>query len=218
MTDAYASRGTFIVLEGGEGAGKTTQARRLCLALEDRGATVTLTREPGGCMGAEDIRGLLAGQEWNSDAEALLHYAARAEHLARVIRPALARGHVVLCDRFADSTDAYQGAGMGTDRWLLGKLRQAIVRDDEPDVVIVLDLPPAEGMRRLAGRVPASSIARYERLDDAFHQWVRRHFLRLAADRPDRYVLVDATRPEDEVFADVWKTVRQRLDGESEAS
>src|SRR5690349_6248781 len=139
----------FITFEGGEGGGKSTQLRLLAEALRQAGETVVTTREPGGAPGAEEIRKLLVEGEpgrWPAEAEALLHFAARAEHLAAVIRPALKKGQWVLCDRFADSTLAYQGYGQGLDLGWLQVLRTRVVGETEPGLTLVLDLPVEKGL------------------------------------------------------------------------
>src|SRR5260221_12862337 len=145
----------FITFEGGEGGGKTTQIRLLAEALQRIGQIVRLTREPGGAPGAEDIRRLLVEgdpRRWTPETEALLHFAARADHLDRVIRPALAASQWVLCDRFADSTIAYQGYGQGLDLAWLQALRQHVVGRTEPGLTIILDLPVEVGLARAPNR------------------------------------------------------------------
>lgn len=207
----------FITVEGGEGGGKSTQLRRLADLLQAQGEAVCLTREPGGAPGAEDIRRLLVEGDpgrWTAESEALLHFAARADHLARVIRPALAAGQWVLCDRFADSTIAYQGYGHGLDMTWLQSLRRHIVGPTEPGLTIILDLPVEIGLARAAKRQqrgpvsaqPASSQAaedRYERMDRGFHQRLRDGFLAIAAAEPGRCQVIDANRPVDEIAADL---------------
>jgi len=198
----------FITFEGGEGGGKSTQLRRLAETLRQAGETVVTTREPGGAPGAEEIRRLLVEGEpgrWPAEAEALLHYAARAEHLAQVIRPALAAGQWVLCDRFADSTLAYQGYGQGLDlAWLL-TLRKRVVGETEPGLTLVLDLPVETGLGRAAAQ------QRYERMGTEFHKRLRDGFLAIAKAEPERCVVVDATREIDAVAVDVRKAVAQRF-------
>jgi dTMP kinase len=207
-----AARGRFITLEGGEGAGKSTQARRLAAALAAAGVPVVRTREPGGAPGAEAIRGLLLGAAgpWDPVAEAMLHFAARREHLVRTIRPALAAGMWVVCDRFADSTLAYQGYGQGVPRGVFEALA-ALTLDDglAPDLTVVLDLPPEAGMARAATR--GEALNRYERLGPAFHSRIRDAFLAIAAPAPERCAVVDAARPADAVTADLLALVRSRL-------
>jgi len=182
--------GRFITLEGGEGAGKSTQARLLAEALRGAGHAVRLTREPGGAPGAEQLREvLLHGTEgFVPEAETLLHFAARAEHLARTIRPALADGEWVVCDRFADSTMAYQGYGHGVDRGMIATLT-AMMRI-APDLTLMLDVSAPVAARRRAGRAGAAD--RYEALDEAFHARVRAGFRAIAAADPARCARIDA--------------------------
>jgi dTMP kinase len=204
-------RGRFITLEGGEGAGKSTQARRLAAALAAAGVPVLRTREPGGAPGAEAIRGLLLGatELWEPVAEAMLHFAARREHLARTIRPALAAGMWVVCDRFADSTLAYQGFGQGVPRTVFDALSALTLEGLVPDLTLILDLPPEAGMARAATR--GEALNRYERLGPAFHARIREGFLAIAAEAPGRCAVVDAARPADAVAADLLALVRARL-------
>jgi dTMP kinase len=183
--------GRFITLEGGEGAGKTTQAGLLVDALAARGIPVLRTREPGGAPGAELLRGILLGGtiDWAPRAETLLHFAARAEHIAKTIQPALAAGTWVVCDRFYDSTMAYQGYGQGADReFIAGLIRLLGV---VPDVTIVLDVTEDVAARRLRQRGGASD--RYEALGAAFHARVRAGFRAIAAGEPGRCVVIDAS-------------------------
>ena len=180
----------FITLEGGEGAGKSTQAAQLADALCARGLAVLRTREPGGSPGSELLRGLLLGGtiDWSSRAETLLHFAARVEHVEKTIRPALAAGMWVVCDRFYDSTHAYQGFGQGADRDFIGSLTQLLGL--VPDLTLVLDVPDAVGASRLRGRGGAAD--RYEKLDTAFHARVNAGFRAIAAAEPSRCQLVPA--------------------------
>src|SRR4051812_18099 len=197
----------FITFEGGEGGGKSTQLRRLAEALRAAGEGVVTTREPGGAPGAEEIRRLLVEGEpgrWAPEAEALLHFAARAEHLDKVIRPALATQKWVLCDRFADSTLAYQGYGQGVDRDWLQQLRHRVVGATEPGLTLVLDLPVETGLGR------ALAQQRYERMGSAFHARLRDGFLTIAREEPERCVVVDATRAIDAVAADVKAAVAKQ--------
>ena len=196
----------FVVFEGGEGAGKSTQVKLLAEALRRDGHAVTTTREPGGAAGAEAIRKLLVDGEtarWSPITEALLINAARADHLERTIRPALARGDWVICDRFADSTMAYQGYGMGLDRAWLEDLRQRVVGEDEPGLTLVFDLPVEIGLSR------AVASQRYERMGREFHETLRRAFDEIAQARDGRHrVVIDAGGTVDDVAQDVLATVR----------
>ncbi|WP_188898640.1 dTMP kinase [Caldovatus sediminis] len=204
-------RARFVTLEGGEGAGKSTQARRLAAALAAAGLPVLRTREPGGAPGAEAIRALLlhGGTAWDPVAEAMLHFAARREHLVRTIRPALAAGMWVVCDRFADSTLAYQGFGQGLPRAVFDALAALTLDGLAPDLTLILDLPPEAGMARASGRGEAPT--RYERLGPEFHARIRAGFRAIAEAEPARCVLVDAARPAEAVAADLRALVRARL-------
>lgn len=198
----------FITFEGGEGAGKSTQARLLAEALTVVGSTVLCTREPGGAPGAEVLRGLLLSREhdWSPRAEVYLHFAARAEHLARTIQPALARGTVVISDRFADSTMAYQGYGLGADRSLIAALSRLL--PIRPDLTIVLDVSPAVAADRMASRRQA--LDRYEAMGPAFHARVAQGFAAIAAAEPDRCAVVPADGGVGDVHRDVLAVVASR--------
>ncbi|MES2713168.1 MAG: dTMP kinase [Pseudomonadota bacterium] len=201
-------RGRFITLEGGDGAGKTTQSRRLAAALSAAGRPVLRTREPGGSPGAERIRALLLeGSGFDPVAEAMLHFAARREHAVRTIWPALEAGITVICDRFADSTLAYQGAGQGLDRATWDVLRRAALGDFVPDLTLLMDVPIGIGQARALHRGAAD---RYEKLEAGFHERVRAAFLDIAAAEPERCVMIDAARDADAVFADAWRAVSGR--------
>jgi dTMP kinase len=195
--------GRFITVEGGEGAGKTTQLAFMRDYLERAGLTVVVTREPGGTSLGEEIRGLLLSHRHDGmtlSAETLLMFAARAEHLERVIRPALAAGHWVLCDRFTDATYAYQGGGRGLaleriavlEDWVQGKLR--------PDWTLLLDLPVTVGLARAGKR---SAADRFEREDVEFFERVRAIYREQASRHPDRYRVVNADRPVEIIRAEV---------------
>jgi len=205
-------RGCFITLEGGEGGGKSTQARRLAEALERAGRAARLTREPGGSPGAEQIRGLLVNgevQRWDPLTEALLHFAARREHVQKTILPALASGTWVISDRFADSTLAYQGFGHGVDRAAIADLYRICVGDLKPDLTLILDLPVDAGLARAAGR--GGGEDRYERMDRGFHERIRAGFLEIARQEPKRCVVIDAARDADTVCLAILDALRQRL-------
>lgn len=209
-------RGRFITLEGGEGAGKSTQQRRLATWLRSRGHEVVETREPGGSPGAEDIRRLLvtgtAGR-WDAMTEALLHFAARRDHLRQTIEPALARGAWVVSDRFADSTMAYQGYGHGLGRAPIETLYALTVGPLKPDLTLVLDLPVAEGLARAEQRNGSTGEGedRYERMDIAFHERLRDGFHDIVAREPQRCVLIDALGDEATVAARIAAAVGERL-------
>jgi dTMP kinase len=205
-------RGRFISFEGGEGAGKSTQARRLAERLRSLGQEVVLTREPGGSPGAEALRALLVQGEadrWSPVAEALILYAARADHLERTIRPALGRGAWVVTDRFADSTRAYQGAGGGVSPELIAGLEHDVVGADQPDLTLILDLPAEAGLSRASLR--GGHEARFESKGLVFHERLRQGFLAIAEREPDRCVVIDASAEPDQVADAVWAVVHARL-------
>jgi dTMP kinase len=204
------SVGRFITLEGGEGAGKSTQARRLAAHLCGLGLPVLLTREPGGSPGAERIREiLLGGTGFDAVAEAMLMFAARREHLVATIRPALAAGMWVVCDRFADSTRAYQCHGQGVPGETFGALAALALEGMRPDLTLVLDLPVETGTARAAARGAAAD--RYERLDAGFHGRVRAGFLAIAAAEPARCAVIDAAADQETVGAAISAAVAARL-------
>lgn len=202
-------RGMFITFEGGEGAGKSTQIRRLATELEGLGHRVIVTREPGGTPLAEAIRGVLLGAEGPPDAmtQALLFAAARRDHVRSLIEPALASGAVVLCDRFADSTRAYQGGALpaATIETLIALATGGLV----PDMTLLLDLPPEAGLARARQRGAAADG--FERADAAFHAEVRARFLALASAEPGRIAVIDASAGEAEVAAAVAGSVEARF-------
>jgi dTMP kinase len=188
--------GRFISFEGGEGAGKSTQIALLADRLKKAGKSVVITREPGGTPGAEAIRALFVNGDpgrWSPWAEACLINAARADHVERVIRPALARGDWVLCDRFVDSTRAYQGAGKGLDDAALCTLHDQVTGGLWPDLTLVLALDPAVGLDRAAGR--GAGEGRFEAHDAAFHARVAAFFAHLSVREPQRCRAVDAALP-----------------------
>ncbi len=205
--------GRFITFEGIEGGGKTTQLRRLADRLAAAGHPVITTREPGGDPLAEAIRGLLldpAHAPVAPAAELLLYAAARAQHVARVIRPALMSGGIVLCDRYADSTEAYQGGGRGVDGKTLRLLRAIATDGVEPDLTLLLDLDPEEGLARAGSRGGAPD--RIEGESIGFHRRVREAFLEIARREPHRCRVVDASRDEGAVAAEIWEIVQTALD------
>ena len=206
------SRGRFITFEGGEGAGKSTQLKRLAARLEQAGLEVVATREPGGSPGAESIRELVlngSADRWSPVTETLLMYAARRDHIERVIRPALERGAWVVCDRFADSTRAYQGAGGGVDPALIAALEIHILEDTRPDLTLIFDFPPVIGLQRALARPGAE--ARFESKGMAFHERLREGFLAIAKAEPGRCAVIDARGSVEEVEALVWAAVEARL-------
>lgn len=209
------SGGLFLTLEGGEGAGKSTLLARLQAAFAATGREVVATREPGGTPGADLIRALLVqgdGPRWDPLTEALLLAAARRDHIRAVIRPALERGAVVLCDRFVDSTRAYQTGAGGLPRQVVEDLT-ALIEAPNPDATLLLDLPPEAGLERAKGRASAGAGAedRFERLGLAFHGRVRAAFLDLAAEDPARFLVLDATQSPDAVEAAARAGLQARL-------
>ena len=206
------SRGFFITFEGGEGAGKSTQVKRLAARLGAEGREVVTTREPGGSPGAESIRDIVlrgAADKWSPVTETLLMYAARRDHIERVIRPALARGAWVVCDRFADSTRAYQGAAGGTDPDLIAALELHVLEEVRPDLTLVFDLPPDLGLARAQAR--AGAEMRFESKGLAFHERLREGFRAIAASEPQRCQLIDATGSIEDVETAIWSTISARL-------
>ena len=206
------ARGRFITFEGGEGAGKSTQLKRLVARLQGLGHEVVATREPGGSPGAESIRDLVlngAADRWSPTTETLLMYAARRDHIERVIRPALARGAWVVCDRFADSTRAYQGAAGGTDPGLIAALEAHILEETRPDLTLIFDFPPSIGLERALARPGAE--ARFESKGMEFHERLRAGFLAIAKAEPERCAVIDAQGSVEAVEAQVWEAVEARL-------
>lgn len=206
------TRGRFITFEGGEGAGKSTQVQRLAARLKAGGREVVTTREPGGSPGAESIRDIVLrgdADRWSPTTETLLMYAARRDHIERVIRPALERGAWVVCDRFADSTRAYQGAAGGVDPAFITALETFILETTRPDLTLVFDLPAEVGLDRAHAR--AGAEMRFESKGMAFHERLRTGFQAIAAAEPGRCAVVDATASMDDVEAAVWTAVESRL-------
>ncbi len=193
------AEGLFLSFEGIDGSGKSTQARRLAEALRAPGREVVLTREPGGSPGAEEIRALVLNGDpdrWSAETEILLFTAARRDHLERTIRPALARGAVVICDRFADSTRMYQGLSRGDLRDIVDKLH-ALMIGQEPDITMLIDMDPGEGLSRALGR--DGTDTRFEGFGEDLQQKMRAGFLELAAQAP-RFRVVDGAGTVDQVF------------------
>jgi len=206
------TRGLFITFEGGEGAGKSTQVQRLAARLKADGHEVVTTREPGGSPGAESIRDLVLrgdADRWSPLTETLLMYASRRDHIERVIRPSLARGAWVICDRFADSTRAYQGAAGGVDPDFISALETYVLEATRPDLTLVFDLPAETGLERAHAR--AGAEMRFESKGMAFHERLRAGFQAIAAAEPDRCAVIDATASMDGVESAVWAAVEARL-------
>jgi dTMP kinase len=210
MTGTSPAR--FITLEGGEGAGKSTHARQLSQALTGRGLANIITREPGGSDGAEQIRKLLVEGEpgrWDPLVETLLLFAARADHIGNTIRPALAAGQWVICDRFTDSTFAYQGAGRGVGEDEIKRIDELIAGGFRPDLTIILDVPVEQAMARIGSRVHAED--RFEKFDVAFHERLRAYFRGLARRKPERCVLVDSSAAPEVVSQAILRAVTQHF-------
>jgi len=204
--------GTFITFEGGEGCGKTTQIKLLAQALSECGHDCITTREPGGSTGAEKIRELLVtgdADRWDAHTETLLFYAARSDHLARTIKPALSEGTMVLCDRFADSTRVYQGVGKAVSSEYIQTLHALVLGGFQPNLTLILDVPPDIGLARASAR--RGHEMRFEQLSHAFHERVREGFLNIAASEPQRCAVVDATASVREVADHIRSIVRSRL-------
>ncbi len=212
MGQEELKRGRFITIEGGEGAGKSTQAGLLVDSLTRAGITALRTREPGGAPGAEEIRRLLVEGDparWDAPSEALLMVAARRSHLTATIWPALERGEWVVCDRFADSTLAYQGYGGGVPLAELEALHRMIAGDFMPDLTLILDLPVELGLKRAAAR--SGGEKRFERMDRGFHERLRQGFLDIARREPRRCVVISATGDVPVVHHAVLQALRERL-------
>ena len=207
-------RGRFVTFEGGEGAGKSTQVRLLAERLQMRGIECLTTREPGGSAGAEAIRDVIlsgAVAPLGPMAEALMFAAARVDHLDHLIRPALRRGAWVICDRFADSTRAYQGAQGDIDPSLIKTLEDVTVGETRPDLTLILDLPADVGLARAKARRGAAAADRFESEGLAFHEGLRRAFLKIAQAEPARCHVIDADGPTHRVADEIWGVVRSRL-------
>ena len=207
-------RGRFITFEGGEGTGKSTQAETLALRLVSHGLAVQLTREPGGSPGAEIIRHVLltgAAKPLGADVEAMLFAAARDDHVRAVIEPALAQGVWVLCDRFSDSTRAYQGSLGKVSPAVLNAMERVTIGDLKPDMTIILDVPVEIGMKRAAARRGTGAPDRFEAEDVRFHQQLREAYWQIAAGEPQRCVLIDATADPGVVAGNIWAALRERF-------
>ncbi len=205
-------RGKFITLEGGEGVGKSTQIRRLIARLSDQGKEVVATREPGGSPGAESIRDLVlrgAADRWSPMTETLLMYASRRDHIERVITPALAAGKWVVCDRYADSTRAYQGAAGGVEPAFIAALEDHVLGAVRPDLTLIFDLDPKIGLGRAVDR--AGAEMRFESKGEAFHIRLRQAFLDIAALEPQRCAVIAAQGSLEAVETLVWSAVQDRL-------
>jgi dTMP kinase len=211
-------RGRFITLEGGEGAGKSTQVRLLASRLEERGIDVVATREPGGSPKAEALRDVLlsgAAARFGPAGEAILFSAARIDHVDNTIEPALARGAWVVSDRFADSTRAYQGTLGKLDRRFILQLERIAITNARPDLTIFLDIPPEAGLLRVSKRRDGNPADRFESEGIEFHATLRNAFRDIARAEPERCAIVNALAPEDDVADAIWREVETRLLGEA---
>lgn len=209
-----SGRGKFISFEGGEGSGKSTQIKKLAERLATAKLRAIVTREPGGSPGAEIIRHLVLsgmGKLLGPDAETLLFAAARDDHVRTVIQPALNQGTWVLCDRFSDSTRAYQGRLGQVSPGVLNAMQRVTIGDLKPDLTIILDIPVEVGMQRAAARRGKGAPDRFEAEDLQFHRDLREAYRQIAAEDPQRCVLIDANTDADEVAAQVWKALRDHL-------
>lgn len=204
--------GLFITLEGGEGAGKTTLAKALAKRLSEMGHTVIVTREPGGTENAEALRTLLVEGEtdrWSALAETLILYAARTDHIERLIKPALERGDIVICDRFTDSTKAYQGAAGGLDGDRIKAIDEAVLDGFTPDLTLIVDLDPEVGLARTKTR--GEDETRFEKQLISFHKALRQAFLDYAKSDSQRYGIVDGSMPADQVAETAMSVIKDRL-------
>lgn len=202
------NRGKFITFEGGEGTGKSTQCQLLADYLRQQGKQVILTREPGGTDGAELIRALLVSGEinrWSGATEALLLNAARVDHWDKVIAPALNQGTWIICDRFADSTIAYQGYGRGLDINFLWNLHNSVLPNVTPDLTFVFDLDPSVGIARALSR--HTSEVRFEKMDIDFHNRMRQGYLEIAKNNPQRCHIIDANQGINDIHEDIKKLI-----------
>src|SRR5437870_248422 len=209
-----SGRGKFISFEGGEGSGKSTQIKKLAERLDAAKLRAIVTREPGGSPGAEIIRHLLLsgmGKLLGPEAETLLFAAARDDHVRTVIQPALSQGTWVLCDRFFDSTRAYQGRLGRVAPGVLNAMQRVTIGDLKPDLTIILDVPVEVGLTRAAARRGAGAPDRFESEDIKFHQDLRDAYRQIATEDPDRCVLIDASATPEAVAAEVWTTLRDHL-------
>jgi len=205
-------RGKLITFEGGEGAGKTTQAERLAKSLNNAGIETLMTREPGGTFGAEAIRELVlsgTSDRWSGLTELLLMYAARLDHMEKLIEPALERGVWVISDRFSDSSMAYQGYARGLGKERVAAVHKAVMDDLQPDITILFDIDPVLTMKRVETR--GDDISRFDAESIEFHNTIRAAFLEIAQDNPERIVNVNADAPRDVVETQILYAVVQKF-------
>jgi dTMP kinase len=205
----------FVTFEGGEGAGKSTQIRILADRLRAAGHEVVVTREPGGSPGAEAVRHVVlsgAAEPFGPEMEAVLFAAARADHIDRTIRPALERGAIVLSDRFVDSSRVYQGVTGGIDRGFMESLERTTVEDMMPDLTLILDIDPEEGLRRASERRGGSQADRFEKEALSLHRRRRKAFLEIAKAEPKRCKVIDASRPTGKIAAEIAGTIEDAIE------
>jgi dTMP kinase len=205
----------FVTFEGGEGAGKSTQIRILADRLRAAGHEVVVTREPGGSPGAEAVRHVVlsgAAEPFGPEMEAVLFAAARADHIDRTIRPALERGAIVLSDRFVDSSRVYQGVTGGIDRGFMESLERTTVEDMMPDLTLILDIDPEEGLRRASERRGGSQADRFEKEALSLHRRRRKAFLEIAKAEPKRCKVIDASRPTGKIAAEIASTIEDAIE------
>lgn len=210
------SKGLFVTFEGGEGSGKTTQVKMLADYLQESGREVVLTREPGGTGEAEKIRNLLVqsdGGNWAAIEECLLLFAARAHHVRTLIIPALLQGKIVICDRFTDSTMAYQGYGLGLDLERIEQINKVVLKNFAPNITFLLDIPADQGLARSKKRLQdeGSSEDKYESFDREFHEKLRRGFLDLARSNPNRMHVINATEGIKPIHNSIIRILEGRL-------
>lgn len=201
------NKALFITFEGGEGCGKTTQSKKLYNILIDKGFQTIWTREIGGTQKAELIRDIMVTQELNVRTELLLAMAARSEHIDNLIKPALSNKKIVICDRFVDSTAAYQGSGIGYD--IVYKLHQEIFGDFMPDLTFFLDIDPEKALLRAKSRGDSN---KFEHMPLQFHKQIYQSFLKIAEDFPDRVITIDATKEESVIFEQIYSAIKTKLE------
>ncbi|AMS42464.1 thymidylate kinase [Aminobacter aminovorans] len=214
------ARGFFITFEGGEGAGKSTQIERLASKLRDKRYDILVTREPGGSPGAEAVRHVLlsgAAEPFGPEMEALLFAAARSDHVEQVIRPAVERGAIVLCDRFLDSSRVYQGVTGDLDPDFMAAVERVAINGMMPDMTLILDLDPTEGLRRATARRGQDVADRFEKETVEIHQRRREAYLAIAENEPERCILIDASRDQEEVEHQITDAVFAALEARATA-
>ncbi len=210
-TSAASRKGHFITFEGGEGSGKSTQLKLLSSAFEKSGLPFIATREPGGSQNAEKIRSLLVSGDidsWDPLTETLLFTAARSDHVGRLVKPAIAEGKTVICDRFFDSTLVYQGIGKGLGTDYINSLHHMVFGNFMPDLTLILDIDPEVGLKRAEER--SGNENRFEQLDIKFHQNIREGFLQIAKNEPQRCVVLDATKDSSILHKEITATISQK--------